>query len=67
MCRSNVLLVLDMCLVCATSLKVDFGTDNQRSVKDFLNLANTLRKSNVILRLYFGKLRKLLSRNVDVT
>ena len=31
------------------------------------NPANTLRKSNVILRLYFGNLRKLLSANVDVT
>ena len=26
---------------------------------------NTLRKSNVILRLYFGNLGKLLSANVD--
>ena len=26
---------------------------------------NTLRKSNVILQLYFGKLHKLLSANVD--
>ena len=32
-----------------------------------LNPANTLRKSSVILRLYFGNLRKLLSANVDVT
>ena len=31
------------------------------------NPANTIRKSNVILRLYFGNLRKLLSANVDVT
>ena len=31
------------------------------------NPANTLRKSNVILSLYFGNLRKLLSANVDVT
>ena len=29
--------------------------------------ANTLRKSNVILKLYFGNLRKLLSANADVT
>ena len=29
--------------------------------------ANTLRKSNAILRLYFGNLRKLLSANVDDT
>ena len=29
--------------------------------------ANTLRKSNVIIRLYFGNLRKLISANVDVT
>ena len=29
--------------------------------------ANTLHKSNVILWLYFGNLRKLLSSNVDVT
>ena len=29
--------------------------------------AKTLRKSNVILRLYFGNWRKLLSANVDVT
>ena len=29
--------------------------------------ANKLRKSNVILGLYFGNLRKLLSANVDVT
>ena len=29
--------------------------------------ANTLRKSNVILWLYFGNLRKLLSANDDVT
>ena len=29
--------------------------------------ANILRKSNVIIRLYFGNLRKLLSANVDVT
>ena len=29
--------------------------------------ANTLRKSNVILRFYFGNLRKLFSANVDVT
>ena len=29
--------------------------------------ANTLRNSNVILRFYFGNLRKLLSANVDVT
>ena len=29
--------------------------------------ANTLRKSIVILQLYFGNLRKLLSANVDVT
>ena len=28
--------------------------------------ANTLRKSNVILRLYFGNLCELLSANVDV-
>ena len=28
---------------------------------DELILANTLRKSNLILRLYFGNLRKLLS------
>ena len=31
------------------------------------NPANTLRKSNVILQLYFGNLCKLLSANVDVT
>ena len=30
-------------------------------------LANKLRKSNVILRFYFGNLRKLLSANVDGT
>ena len=30
------------------------------------NPANTLRKSNVILRFYFGNLRKLLSANADV-
>ena len=29
--------------------------------------ANTLHKSNVILRSYFGNLLKLLSANVDVT
>ena len=29
--------------------------------------ANILRKSNVILRLYFGNLRKLLSADVDGT
>ena len=29
--------------------------------------ANTIRKSNVILWLYFGNLRKLLSANVGVT
>ena len=29
--------------------------------------ANTLRKSNAILGLYFGNSRKLLSANVDVT
>ena len=29
--------------------------------------ANTLRKSNVILRLYFGNLCKPLSANVDAT
>ena len=29
--------------------------------------ANTLRKSNVILWLFFGKLRNLLSANVDGT
>ena len=29
--------------------------------------ANTLRKPNVILGLYFGNLRKLVSANVDVT
>ena len=29
--------------------------------------ANTLRKFNVIIWLYFGNLRKLLSANVDVT
>ena len=28
---------------------------------------NTLRKSNIILRLHFGNLRKLLSANVDGT
>ena len=32
-----------------------------------LNPANTLRKSSVILRLYFGNLGKRLSANVDVT
>ena len=31
------------------------------------NLANKLRKSNVILGLYSGNLRKLLFANVDVT
>ena len=31
------------------------------------NPAITLRKSNVILWLYFGNLPKLLSANVDVT
>ena len=36
----------------------DNGTDNP---------ANTLRKSNVLLWLYFSNLRKLLSANVDVT
>ena len=29
--------------------------------------ANKLRKSNLILRLYFGNLRKLFSANVDGT
>ena len=29
--------------------------------------ANTLRKSNIILRLYFGNLCKLLSAKVDGT
>ena len=31
------------------------------------NSANTLRKSNVILWLYFGNLSKFLSANVNVT
>ena len=34
MCRSKVLAVFDMHLICATFLKVDFGTDNQLCVKD---------------------------------
>ena len=34
MCQSKVLLVLDMHLIYATFLKVDFGTDNQLRVKD---------------------------------
>ena len=34
MWRSKVLVVLDMHLICATLLKVDFGTDNQLCVKD---------------------------------
>ena len=34
MCQSKVLVVLDKHLICATFLKVDFGTDNQRRVKD---------------------------------
>ena len=39
MCQSKVLLVLDMHLICAAFLKVDFGTDNQLHVKDpFKNL-----------------------------
>ena len=33
----------------------------------FLNQTNTLRKSNVILRLYFGNLCKLLSAYFDST
>ena len=37
MCRSKILVVLDMHLICATFLKVDFGTDNQLHVKDPLN------------------------------
>ena len=34
MCRTKVLVVLNIHLICATSLKVDFGTDNQQRVKD---------------------------------
>ena len=34
MCRSKVLLVLDMHLIYATFLKVDLGTDNYFRVKD---------------------------------
>ena len=34
MYQSKVLLVLDMHLICATFLKVDFGTVNQLLVKD---------------------------------
>ena len=34
MCRSKVLVVLDIHLICATFLMVDFGTDNQLCVKD---------------------------------
>ena len=36
-------------------------------VTSFYYPAKTLRKSNVILLLYFGNLGKLLSTNVDVT
>ena len=34
MCRSKVFVVLDMHLICANFLKVDFGIDNQLRVKD---------------------------------
>ena len=33
MCRSKVLVVLDMHLICTTFLKVEFGTENQLRVK----------------------------------
>ena len=33
----------------------------------FKHPTNTLRKSNVMLQLYFGKLHKLISANVDGT
>ena len=36
-------------------------------LRSYTNPANTLRKPKVILPLYFGNLRKLLSAKVDVT
>ena len=47
MSRSKVLVVLDMHLICATFLKVDFGTDNQLRVKD--PLKHPLKRSYKIL------------------
>ena len=49
MCRSKVLLVLDMHLIYAAFLKVDFGTDNWLHVKD------TFRRLtwNVLKKLWF--------------
>ena len=49
MCRSKVLVVLDMHLICGTFLNVDFGTDNQLRVKDTLKHLTW----NVLTRLWF--------------
>ena len=49
MCRSKVLVVLDMHLIGGTSLKVDFGTDNQLRVKDPLKHLTW----NVLTKLWF--------------
>ena len=47
----------------ASEGKVKEGDDNARQFSRG-SPANTLRKSSIILRLYFGNLRKLLSANV---
>ena len=50
MCRSKVLVVLDMHLICATFLKVDFGLDNNElRVKDPLKHLTW----NVLAKLWF--------------
>ena len=52
MCRSKVLAVLDMPLICATFLKVEFGRDTQLRVKDpFKHLT-----WNVLTKLWFNLL-----------
>ena len=50
MCRSKVLLVLDMHLIWASFLKVQFDTDNQLRVKDpFKHLT-----WNILTKLWFN-------------
>ena len=57
MCRSKVLVVLDMHFICATFLKVDFGKDDQLPVKDPLKHLTW----NVLTKLWF-KLFSLLQK-----